>query len=322
MSHRGIDTKENRLPMKTLLRSLVLLIGALALVALALLHWVDTALLDSENFGDQVGRALDSQRSRDHLSDVLGQQAGAATRNALQSSSAGQALQTAAPGISDGVQGLAERAASALLKSGVARDVRDASVERLHSELVAILRDEASPLSLEGQALVLDLRESLRRPFLAAGINPPAMLSTLQGLGTVVLLKDTGGLDSLAWFVRNLETMEAIAAATFGGCLFLLALSAVPRWSAVTGAAAMLTLAGILTLALDLGLRLYLAHQAGDRIIAGAIAANLTAGLLREALLLLAAGLLLLVTALAAPRLMAGVRPRSRPFSQPTSTAP
>jgi hypothetical protein len=195
---------------------LAILVGCLLLLITNLLIWVDTTLLDGEEFASATFAALDTKEVQDRLAEVIAAEilATGELQDRIDTELPEQ-LSFLGPVIESRLGTILETLAGFLLASDLVQRFEE-PVANLHARLLAILEGDDSRLQVEGGALVLDLSGPLNRVRDAVGIGDS------QGGGSsaaqVTLIEDTSALEQASWAVSNRQ--EIIALCLLGTILF------------------------------------------------------------------------------------------------------
>ncbi|MPZ50115.1 MAG: hypothetical protein GEU75_12600 [Dehalococcoidia bacterium] len=248
-----------------------IVVGALLLFLANLLLWADTTVLDSGEFTRTVGGVLDEPAVEQRLAGVL---AARATESGAVQQQVGQRLPEnlafLSPILNSQVEALLAETARRLLAADLTGDLRDRTIAGLHTRLVAILEDDAAPAAqVQGNDLVLDLREVLLRLFDRLGVTPPQRLAEpTSDIGQVVILEDTAALRQASFLVKNVQ--EILLGLLFGSvAAFSLGVATASRRAnsgAICGYAILAV--GVITLLIIRVANLGLDSYAGDRVVA------------------------------------------------------
>jgi hypothetical protein len=195
-----------------------LILGSVLLFAANLLLWVNSTILDGEEFTETVSTVLNEPEVKERLAEVL-------VAQLLENEEIEQQIVERVPErytfvvpvVKTQIGPALEQVAVRALDSDFIGGVRDEIILAFHQRLLAVLESDDTALQVQGEALVLDLTVVWRNLLERINVTPPERLGgdegpsrLLGGDGTVVLLEDTSGLQQVSFFVQNSTTFALI----------------------------------------------------------------------------------------------------------------
>ncbi len=284
----------------------LLIVGVICLYLLNHLVWIDTSILDTQEFTDTVTGVLRQDDVRQRTADVLARQAvEAGDLQGRVDQRLPEDTSFLAPIVAAQLEPLLAQVTERLLATDLAGELETGVVTNLHRQVVAVLEDKGA-VEVQGDAIVLNLQDIEDRIFKRIGITPPQRLQGRLGeSGQVVLVEDASALRQTSFLVKNRIWFSSAllvgAIAAFAGAVMV----APGRRRGLrlvgysVGAVALLTL---LTLLIS---NLVLNSVAGERLVLREMVRALEGNLRWQSVGLLVLGATLLV--LADETILAGV---------------
>jgi hypothetical protein len=199
----GGGSAGGRLP--ALLRVSLVVLGTILLITANAACWVQGTVLDSGEFTGKVSGVLRREEANQRIGDVLAQQVLASGELQKEISAALPQEAGFLPDLlGNQLQEVLARTLARLLMLDVTQEALEQAIRRLHDLVVSTLKGSRDGLDVENGALVIHLEGAISN--LLEGLNIEAG-SNLQDrdVGTVVLVRDAGSLDTASQLVRATE---------------------------------------------------------------------------------------------------------------------
>jgi hypothetical protein len=287
--HTGVSRVAGASRVATVLSYFVLFIAGVFLLVGNLALWLQTTVVDSEEFTQTTTAVLEEPEVQQRISQVLAARVVQSTDLPDRvSAQLPTELAFLGPVLDAQIEDLVARLAARILASDAGEEVLTRVIQGFHENVMGVLRDDDRLLQTQGNQLVLDLRVILERVFERLQVQRPEALDRPDA-GRVVVLDDTTGLAGASFLVENIEEITLV-------CLVLAALllivPVILRFGAASlmSAGVVIALTGLITLLIIFATNQLLESLAEELVVTRALIRALEENLRLQSILLLVLG--------------------------------